>query len=132
MCNINEDLKRRVWNKGIAVKDYDPAKFRQDACGAWMIFEQYSNRKSIYGWEIDHIFPQSILREYNATEKEIDNIDNLRPLNWINNSSKGSDYPSYHADVISDGNKNVRGNYQFQVSEDVQNKLKDLYNKYMQ
>jgi hypothetical protein len=51
-----------IWNKGQVVKGYNEKCYRKDACGAWMIREKYGDRTSPFGWEIDHIYPKSILK----------------------------------------------------------------------
>lgn len=130
MCKITEDLKKEVWEKGLKVEGYNPDEYRKDACGAWIIFSQYGDRDSFFGWEIDHIYPQSVLREKKVLEEEIDNIENLRPLNWMNNDSKGTDYPVYHAVVTSDGDKNVKGDNEYEVNSIVQQTINSLFGKY--
>lgn len=131
MCAITEELKRRVWSKATAVDHYDANNYRKDACGAWICFDKYGDRNSIFGWEIDHIFPKSILRDKNVLEEEIDHIDNLRPLNWVNNDSKGTDYPSYHARLTSDGRKNKICDEEMEVNPDVQTTIERLFGKYL-
>ena len=49
MCQITEDLKLRVWNKGREVEGYNSASIRKDACGAWIKYDDFRNRESIYG-----------------------------------------------------------------------------------
>ena len=66
-----------VWKKGRTIPDYDSSKYRKDQCGAWIIRSKYGNRNSKYGWEIDHITPES--------EGGSDSLYNLRPLEWENN-----------------------------------------------
>lgn len=131
MCKITEQIKNTIWEKAIIVNNYNPAEIRKDACGAWIRYDKYGDRSSIYGWEVDHIFPKSVLRERNVLEEEINQIDNLRPLNWQNNDAKGTDYPAYHTRITSDGDKNVEGNYEFVVSDDVQKIIDGLYGKYL-
>lgn len=66
-----------VWSRGRAVLGNDPRVWRKDVCGAWMKWQEYGNRKSEYGWEIDHIGPAGG-----------DALSNLRPLQWENNLAK--------------------------------------------
>lgn len=68
------------WNKAQTIPDYDSRKFRLDICGREILWSQYGNRNSDYGWEIDHINPVS------NGGTDIDS--NLQPLNWKNNSAK--------------------------------------------
>ncbi len=78
---MNSILVQRVWSKArIVDKSCEGQGLRKDACGAWIRAEDYGNRSSMYGWEIDHIVPKS--RGGN------DNIGNLRPLHWQNNAAK--------------------------------------------
>ena len=79
---FNEKLIRDVWAKGQVVGNNNPDEYRKDECGAWMYFSHYSNRKSQYGWEIDHIeFVDHVASK---------DLNNLRPLQWQNNTCKGS------------------------------------------
>ena len=94
---FTEDQIDAIWKKGRIDPKYNPDFVRKDACGAWMIRDKYNDRSNIYGWEIDHIYPKSKLEEMGVPQELIDNIDNLRPLNWHNNVSKGADYPVYHS-----------------------------------
>lgn len=79
---FDDKTKRAVWAKGKIVADNDPTNFRQDECGAWIQFSKYGDRKSPYGWEIDHITSQ----DHGGS----DALSNLRPLQWQNNASKSS------------------------------------------
>lgn len=76
----NSDTIQAVWNKATTVPGYDPAKYRKDQCSAWILRDEYGNRKSVYGWEIDHITC--------VANGGSDNLFNLRPLQWQNNCSK--------------------------------------------
>lgn len=95
----SNDIILLVWQKGITVPGYKPEEYRKDEAGAWISFADYGNTNSIYGWEIDHIIPQS--------RGGGDNLSNLQPLQHENNRAKGDNYPTYNAAVTSHGNKNV-------------------------
>jgi len=71
---------QHVWEKGKIVPNYNPAEFRKDACEAWIIRKKYGDRSSKYGWEIDHIIPES--------QGGSDSLSNLRPLQWENNAKR--------------------------------------------
>lgn len=131
MCIVTDDLKRSVWRKGREVEGYNSDFIRKDACGAWIKYDDFRNRESIYGWEIDHVFPEAVLKEKQVSQEEIDTEENLRPLNWVNNDSKGRDYPVYHASLKAEGEKNVRGNYEFEVNIELQKKLNNLFGKHI-
>lgn len=94
MSYLEEDVQA-VWEKGEEIPPNDPDEFRKDACGAWMARNQYGDRSSQYGWEIDHIDPDGG-----------DDLSNLRPLQWRNNAHRQDD-PLTCA-VTSSGATNVR------------------------
>lgn len=116
---FDDNTINKVWDKATKVDGFNSAQFRKDACGAWIIRSHYGQRDSIYGWEIDHVYPQSMGGG--------DDVVNLRAMQWENNLSKGDDYPDYKATIQSDGNKNVRKEGQFTVNIPLQKNLKDLY-----
>ena len=49
----------------------------------------------------------------------------------VNNDSKGRDYPVYHASLKAEGEKNVRGDYEFEVNAELQKTLNNLFGKYV-
>ncbi|MBP3838261.1 MAG: HNH endonuclease [Prevotella sp.] len=117
---IAEDIIDLVWDKASKVEGYDPTSIRKDACGAWILRNQYGNRGSIYGWEVDHVYPQALGGG--------DDIDNLRAMQWENNESKGSDFPHYTAKVQADGANNVHQELQYTVNEELTELLRTRYN----
>ena len=119
---------QEVWDRAIKVDGYDSTRFRKDACGAWIIRDKYGDSDSIYGWQIDHIVPRSLLEANGFSDEEIDNQLNLRALQHDNNASKSDDYPSYTASVTSDGSENVQTIKYLEVNQKKQERLKALYN----
>lgn len=106
---FNEEIIQAVWEKGIMVDGYDSANFRKDSVGAWMIRTEYGNINSPYGWQIDHVYPQS--------KGGSDDLINLRPMQWQNNLSKGDDFPVYNSAIKADENKNVERVASFTVND---------------
>ena len=94
---FTEQQIQAVWEKGITVINYDPHTWRKDQCGAWIYRSNYGNHNSSFGWEIDH----QILQDNGGD----DNIDNLRPLQWENNTTRSSD--PLRCVVTSMGTKNI-------------------------
>lgn len=117
-----------TWNRASVVEGYDPSRFRKDACGAWIIRDKYGDTDSLYGWVIDHVVPQSLLRERGFSEQMIDNPQNLRALQHENNASKKNDYPSYTAVVTSEGTENISSLKFLEVNRKKQELLRKLYN----
>lgn len=86
----DEKTKQTVWAKGRTVPDkdghhWDPAIWRYDICGTPMKYSEHGNVKSKHGWEIDHIKP--------TAKGGANAFDNLQPLQWENNRTKGDNYP---------------------------------------
>lgn len=127
---LTEEKKREIWNKGIIDDKYPSERVRKDACGAFMLYEDFGNRNSIFGWEIDHIYPAALLKEQNIAEDLIDDPINLRPINWKNNASKGANYPFYTACFVADDEHatNIEANVGKVVNQQVQEELKAFYN----
>ncbi|MFI3296906.1 MAG: HNH endonuclease domain-containing protein [bacterium] len=110
LLNLSKEEDRlKIWEKAIKIDGFNPEKYRQDVCGAWIAYSRYGDRNNMYGWEIDHIYPRS--RGGNDDER------NLRAMHWRNNESKGNDYPHYESVVIADGNRNIDRNVSFTVNE---------------
>lgn len=122
--------KDEVWKKGTVVDNYDRKRWRKDACGAWMDYKEYGNVDSKYGWQVDHIFPSSVLENSGVTEDDRDNLINLRPMQWKNNDVKDKDYPTYDSAVASSENKNIDKDDTFTVNEQKQKDLKDFFAKH--
>lgn len=114
---LTEEQKKKIaWERARKIDGYDADMFRQDACGAWIMWSQYGNQDNIFGWEIDHILPTS--------KGGPDIADNLRALQHQNNVSKGDDYPSYTAVVAADGARNVRSVRNLTINRQIRERLK--------
>ena len=94
----SEEIIWSVWNKASAVTISEASLWRKDECGAWIKRSDYGNRNSQYGWEIDHIIPES----QGGTE----DIANLRPLQWENNVRRKDG--SLECPITASSTENVR------------------------
>ena len=95
----SDDLIEAVWNKAKYMSaENEKIGFRKDQCDAWIRRNAYGDRKSEFGWEIDHITP--------ASQGGKDTISNLRPLHWGNNASRQDGRLTKY--ITSEGNHNIR------------------------
>ena len=127
---IDEEKRKRLWELMPTAEGKDSAKFRLDSCGALMEWDRFGDRQSDFGWEIDHVVPKSLLTERGATENEIDDEDNLRPMHWKNNDTKSADYPEYQAKVSYENGRNIEQNGVYEVNKSLQDILHNKYSKY--
>jgi len=125
---FSEEVVQMVWDRAMTVQGYDKSRYRKDACGAWIFRNKYGDTDSLYGWVIDHVVPQTLLKEKGFSEDLINSQQNLRALQHLNNTSKGDDYPSYTAVVTSEDAENVSVRKFLEVNEKKQAILKKLYN----
>ncbi|HEY4498803.1 MAG TPA: HNH endonuclease signature motif containing protein [Candidatus Paceibacterota bacterium] len=77
---IDHHTLSAIWAKAPVVTGYDMNVYRKDICGAWIAWRDYGNRNSQYGWEVDHVLP--------VAKGGSDELSNLRPLHWQNNTRK--------------------------------------------
>lgn len=80
MLDYTDYELQRIWEKATIVSGNDPNVWRKDQCGAWIGRAFYGNRKSEYGWECDHIKPESLGGS--------DHLYNIRSLQWKNNAAR--------------------------------------------
>lgn len=74
-----DEIIAQVWERGRVMADADPAKWRQDACGAWIRREQFGNERSDFGWKAE-----------NVAVGAPDDPDNLRPFHWRNSYGRAN------------------------------------------
>lgn len=74
------ETKQHIWNKAEKIPNHNENVWRKDNCGSQISWNEFGNRKSPLGWEIDHINPVA-----NGGE---DDLSNLQALNWKNNAEK--------------------------------------------
>lgn len=122
---LTENQKRTIWEEGTIDDKYPSDQVRKDACGAFIRYSDFGDRDSVFGWEVDHIYPASRLK----ADDDVDNFANLRPLHWKNNASKGANYPYYTACVVADDENatNIEVNVGKVVNERKQEELRELY-----
>lgn len=97
--DFTEEEINYAWSRAKVVEDVDQSKWRQDYAGAWICRDAYGDMKSEYGWEIDHQKPLALDGTYD--------LDNLFPLQWNNNRTKGDDYPIWKTSISSFFNDNI-------------------------
>lgn len=83
LFDFTQDHARKIaaWNRASVVPGYDPGHARKDAFGSWIVWSEYGNRDSQWGWEIDHRTPTALGGS--------DRLNNLRALHWRNNAGLG-------------------------------------------
>jgi 5-methylcytosine-specific restriction endonuclease McrA len=77
----DEATKQALWQKGQPIPNFPPEEYRRDVAGFALRYTDFGDVTSMYGWEIDHIFPIALGGN--------DTLANLQPLHWKNNSDKG-------------------------------------------
>ncbi len=80
-----------AWGKARAIPGRDPSLWRIDCDGRIIYWPDYGDRRSDYGWEIDHILPNALFAW--------DAIQNLRARHWRGNASAGGILGSILSDV---------------------------------
>lgn len=78
MTNYNDEQIEIIWRKGRIIPNFDQNVWRWDDIGNVMFKSAYGQMENKYGWNVDHIVPQSM--------GGLDVIENLRPLNCYTNS----------------------------------------------
>lgn len=132
--NLSEKDKNDIFRKARKIDGLDADEWRMDACDAIIHRSSYGRNDEYFGWEVDHIVPQSLLEQHGVPQDLIDDPSNLRPLNWRNNLSKGNNYPAYQAEIFSEdgGESNILRTKQRIVNKAKQQKLRELYSQYLE
>ncbi len=93
---FGREMTAKVWAKASGNQNYMELE-AFDISGRLMLWDEYGNRNSEFGWEIDHIVP----REKGGHSV----LENLQPLNWRTNEEKSDTYPWSVSEVQSELNK---------------------------
>lgn len=127
MANWNEDIKLAVWKKGKVVPLLSADEYRYDEQGALMKWDEYGSYSNL-GWQIDHTYPEALLKSQGVSQDKIDDVRNLRPVNSVNNDTKSDDYPSFKSSMVYDTKeeKNVKTEMFWTVTEEAQLRLRTL------
>ena len=116
---FTQDEIDKVWGKAKNHQNSNNVEWAKDVADAW-IRRDYYGLETAFGWEIDHVYPES---------KGGDNfLPNLRPMHWENNRTKSDDYPTYNTKITSEGTSNVEKPQTFTVNDKLQAVLKKKYN----
>lgn len=118
MANFTQEKINAAWEKAKTVLGYDANKYRQDSAGAWMQKDKYGKEEN-FGWEIDHMFPESLGGNENGI--------NLQAMQWENNRTKADNFPSYKTAITSDGENYKRLEQSWKFSESFISTLRQLY-----
>ena len=117
--SYTELQKKEAWKNAMPIDGYSPDLYRKDICGAWIAWDKYGVQDSALGWEIDHIFPESLGGDERG--------ENLCAIQHQNNASKGDDYPTFNAVVTAQGNTNIRYEQVLTISKPTRQNLQKLY-----
>ena len=79
----DREVRAAVWKKGRINPDYSPEVLRWDEKGRIMMWSKYGRTDSIFGWSI---------KAHNPTvDGDLDNLDNLHPVNTYISAKKRKD-----------------------------------------
>lgn len=133
MKDFTEEELDAMFRKVRHINGCDQDEWYIDASGAIIKRSSHGRTDELYGWEVDHIVPESLLRAKGVPQEMIDDDINLRPLNWNNNVSKGDDYPIYRIAVEADSfqESNDAVDKFKEVSTDKQSRLREFYKDYI-
>ena len=69
----DREVKEAVWKKGRINPDYSPDVLRWDEHGKIMMWSKFGRTDSIFGWSIEAHNP--------LEDGDLENLDNLHPVN---------------------------------------------------
>ena len=116
--------KELVWKEADILADKDPNMWRIDPCGACINWREF-NKKTKYGWNVDHILPQAKGGTYH--------IFNLCAMHWKNNMNKADNFPRFKTAISFNGTENVECIEEREWDISVLERLKQVHikNKYV-
>ena len=89
MSIAQPELIEAAWALGRVMPEADGERWRQDACGAWMLREHFGREDSDFGWKLEKTFPGGE-----------ETADNVRPFHWRNSYDLANRRP--HCRVSAD------------------------------
>lgn len=113
---LNE-LKDIVWQFVQIVEEYNFVCICKDVCGVWIVYVDFNNCNSFFGWELDYIYFVLCLKLQNVLEELWDNLLNICVFYWQNNQSKGNFYFMYMVVVLDEGVINMKCEVVYLVNE---------------
>jgi hypothetical protein len=84
MSKFSEKRLQQIWDKGSTIKGKNPNLHRTDIYGN-EIYKYSYGKDSNKGWSVDHSKPVS--------KGGTDHLNNLQPMQSIENKRKGNKYP---------------------------------------
>jgi hypothetical protein len=69
---LSDEMIKQVWDKAQTIPGLSEHIWRVDSHGKWILWTNYNNRNSAYGWEIAFINPTA----------NTDSLDKLQALHW--------------------------------------------------
>ena len=118
MSNFTQEKIEAVWKKAKIIEGHNSDIYRQDLAGAWIQRDKFGKEES-FGWEIDHMFPES--------KGGTDNTENLQPLQWENNRTKSDSFPGYSTSVSSNRTSYLKKLQNWKFTDSFIVTLKGLY-----
>lgn len=124
--SYSDEIIDKVWRKAVYLSEKnEKSGYRMDMCGA-RINKDNHGKEGDFGWEVDHIYPESKAKEKGVKPELYNDIVNLQPLHHKNNGSEGKsdDYPIFLSAITSNGSVNIVQINSWTISTSTQKTIK--------